>query len=78
MKKLICRLFGHRTHTVQYAQRYAAYGRGGSKWRRDHPKNKYAVIHETECTRCGRIDRLEFGHGLSRAELLKAGFFIEK
>lgn len=65
IKKLICRLFGN----VHVEEMYAA--------PLLKPKQKYVVIKECNCTRCGTNISFEMSEPKTRAELLQGGWFIK-
>ena len=73
MKKLICRLFGHRDFEEVYAVKRISFGNHNPEQGR-----KYDIIYDIRCSRCGRIERRVLRGNASRAELLKEGWFIEK
>lgn len=64
MKKIICKIFGHKTFDEVYAVRIS-----GSK-------PLYVVVDETKCERCGEITRRSVCRPMRRSELLKNGWFI--
>lgn len=65
IKKLICRLFGH----VHVEEMYAA--------PLFKPKQKYVVIKECNCARCGTNISFEMSEPKSRVQLLQEGWFIK-
>lgn len=67
IKRPICRLFGHRIFTEMYAERIL-----------HNRKHRYNVTQEEICSRCGHRHHTVLAKNLSRAELLKNGWFIER
>ena len=64
MKKIICKIFGHKTFEEVYAVRICGH------------KPLYVVVEETRCERCGEIVRRSESKPMRRSELLKNGWFI--
>lgn len=64
IKRLICRCIGHNEFEEVYAELYF--------------NEKYRVVRDIKCSRCGDISNEYLSGYLSRAELLKQGWFILK
>ena len=73
-KRLICRIFGHRNFVEVSAVPYFAYRGHGH---RHYDKVRYAIIERTICERCGDEYIRILANGLSRAQMLKEGWFVE-
>lgn len=64
LRALICKLFGHRIYVEKFAS--PSYGR------------KYTIYERKYCERCGEVHYEIIKDGISRAQMLKDGWFIEK
>ena len=74
IKELICRIFGHRNFVEVSAVPYYAHNGHGH---RHYRKVRYAIIERTTCERCKDSDYRILANGLSRAQMLHDGWFIE-
>ena len=77
IKKLICRIFGHRLVTEVYAVRCDhIFGPPVSKGKKT--ERLWRVFTEKVCDRCGEREIISISEPLRRSEMLKRGWFIEK
>lgn len=72
IKRLICRWFGHKDYTERYASKCTSF------FGYPYPKSDrhYIVVEDIICERCGRIHSRHLTQPMTRAELLKNGWFI--
>lgn len=64
LQRLLCKLFGHKMYVEKFAQR---------GW-----DNRYTIYERKYCDRCGYVHNEIIKNGISRAQMLKDGWFIEK
>ena len=68
---LICRWFGHRDFEEVYC------AKSPRNWFcRQNKPNRYDVVQDITCSRCGRSHRTILKSRISRAQLLHDGWFI--
>lgn len=60
--RLICKLFGHYYIHEKYAIK---------------TNRRYRIFEKEYCVRCGQLKKISASCSLSRAEMLKRGWFIE-
>lgn len=71
-RKLVCKVFGHRAYTEKFAVRH-----GWSIVGKYYDK-RYDIVERTVCERCGHeISYKVLVESISRAQMLKEGWFIE-
>lgn len=70
-KRLICRIFGHKRYREVFAESYVAGYKHGIV------KVRYNIFEHTFCERCGDYSYKLIAGGLSRAQMLKEGWFVE-
>lgn len=69
--ELICRWFGHR----EFIEVYCAKSPRNWFCRQNKP-NRYDVVQDRVCSRCGKIHRTILASRISRAQLLHDGWFL--
>ena len=72
-KRLICRIFGHKRYSEWYAVRISFF-KHQKKGKNGH---RYDIVCQQYCDRCGERSKYVFRHNISRAQMLKEGWFVE-
>lgn len=73
-KRLICLIFGHKRYVEWYAVRIIRFLQPKKKGMNGH---RYDIVCREHCDRCGKSRKYVFRHNISRAQMLKEGWFIE-
>lgn len=72
-RKLVCKVFGHRVYTEKFAVRC------NWLWVHHGFTPRYDIVERTVCERCGHVVSYKvLVEGISRAQMLKEGWFIEE